>query len=114
MTLRIRPVNGVPRAFGYSVGSSALDLSDEGWIVLTFEIEVSSVTDLEALCHARRSMLREERTMGREGDEPSLEEAVFSRVEIAWKVRPEQRTWCLRKLDELIERAGRVQGIEGA
>ena len=48
--------------------------------------------------NARRSLLREEWTRGRDSDEPSLEDAVFSSTEILWVVRPDQRPFCLRQL----------------
>ncbi len=107
MAIRIRPV--AAGQTGIFDGSSALDLKNAA-LQVRFAIELSDPADLEALCHARRSMLREERTLGREWDEPSLEEAVFTRVEISWSVRPDQREWCLEKLDELAARANRVAG----
>ena len=63
---------------------------------------------LEALRYARRSMLREELTLGRESGEPSLEAAVFSAVEIAWTVPRSRREWCLKRLEELERRANRT------
>jgi len=77
-------------------------------ITLRFLLSASGETGLEALRNARRSLLREEWTRGREPDEPSLEEAVFSATEILWVVRPDQREWCLQKLEDLRQRANRL------
>jgi hypothetical protein len=100
----IRPVAG--EQLGILAGSNALDLEDA--CVVHFVIEIGEDAELEALCHARRSMLREERTRGRQWDEPSLEEAVFTRSEISWRVPPGQRRWCLQKIEELNERANQA------
>ena len=107
MSLRIRPLEtpGSQRD-GYSHGSNALELASE--VTLRFGIETDDLEDLEALRHARRSMLREERTRGRDGEEPSLEDAVFSPTEVSWTIRPEQREWCLQKIGDLVGRANRV------
>jgi hypothetical protein len=107
MSLRIRPLEtpGSQRD-GYSHGSNALELAPE--VTLRFGIETDDVEDLEALRHARRSMLREERTRGRDGEEPSLEDAVFSPAEVSWTIRPEQREWCLQKIGDLVGRAYRA------
>ena len=107
MSLRIRPLE-MPSSQrdGYSHGSSALEIAPE--VTLHFGIETDDLEDLEALRHARRSMLREERTRGRDGEEPSLEDAVFSPAEVSWTIRPEQREWCLQKVQELLGRANRV------
>jgi len=105
MAVRIRPL--VAAQSEIFDGSSALDFDDAALLV-RFAIELSEGAELAALCHARRSMLREESTRGRELDEPSLEEAVFTRSEISWRVRADQRRWCLQKLEELSARANRV------
>jgi hypothetical protein len=105
MSVHICPV--AAEQYGILDGSSALDLKDAE-LLAQFSIEIGEPAELEALCHARRSMLREERTRGREWDEPSLEEAVFTRTEISWRVRPDQRSWCLQKLEQLSARANRV------
>jgi hypothetical protein len=52
-------------------------------------------------------MLREEWTRGRDEDEPLLEEALFTPAEIVWEVRPDQKGWCLQKVQELQARAHR-------
>src|SRR5713226_5301613 len=106
MSLRIRPLETPSQHDGYSHGSNALDLVPE--MTLRFGIETDDQDDLEALRHARRSMLREEWTRGRDGEEPSLEEAMFSPAEISWTIRPEQRPWCLQKVGELVGRANRA------
>lgn len=89
-------------------GSSALALEGESPFTLRFRLTGTEDESLEALRHARRSLLREELTLGRESGEPSLDDAVFSPTEIVWVVRPEQRASCLRKLDELLDRANRT------
>lgn len=83
----------------------ALDVAGPSTVALRFLLSVSGRRGLDALRHARRSLLREEATRGREPDEPSLEDAVFSSHEILWVIRPEQRAWCLEKLEELRRRA---------
>jgi hypothetical protein len=74
--------------------------------VLRFRIQAGE-DELEALRHARRSMLREEWTLGRRDDEPSLEDATFSIDSIVWPIWPEQRTRCLEKIAELEARIER-------
>jgi hypothetical protein len=85
-----------------------LDLADGSTVTLRFLLSAESQDGLEALRNARRSLLREEWTRGRDTDEPSLEDAVFSPTEILWVVRPDQRPLCLQKLDELRRRANRL------
>ena len=68
---------------------------------------------LDAICHARRSMLREEWTLGHDADEPLLQDALFSTGEIVWNVRPEQRSRCLQKLEELEARVRRRLAVDG-
>ena len=72
---------------------------------LQFLISVDGEEALEALRYARRSLLREERTRGRDADEPSLEDAVFSPTQIVWTVGPGQRSAALTKLEEVRRRA---------
>ena len=74
--------------------------------VLRFRIEAGE-QELEALRHARRSMLREEWTLGRRDDEPSLEDATFSVDSIVWPVWPEHRARCFEKIAELEARVER-------
>jgi hypothetical protein len=85
-----------------------LDFGGSPTITLRFLLSASGRRGLEALRHARRSFLREEWTRGREPDEPSLEDAVFSATEILWVVHPDQREWCLQKLEDLRQRANRL------
>ncbi len=87
------------------VGSGALELAGEPVIELRFAIQANDPESLEAVRHARRSILREEWTRGRDAEEPSLEDAVFSPAEILWRIRPEQRDWCRQMLQELVARA---------
>ena len=79
--------------------------ADPGTVTLRFLLSADNPGSLEALRNARRALLREELTRGREPDEPSLEDAVFSASEILWEVNPPQRPWCLEKLEELRRRA---------
>ncbi|HEX9688316.1 MAG TPA: hypothetical protein VGB47_04495 [Thermoanaerobaculia bacterium] len=83
-------------------------LVDAGTVTLRFLFSPTGGTGLEALRNARRALLREEWTRGRDPDEPSLEDAVFSTKEILWVVRPEQRFRCLQKLEELRRRANQL------
>lgn len=78
---------------------------DGGAVTLRFLLSAKNPGSLEALRNARRALLREELTRGRDVDEPSLEDAVFSASEILWEVNPAQRPWCLQKLEELRRRA---------
>jgi hypothetical protein len=111
MTLCIRLVDSTPAATdsAYSAGSSALNLADAAQVTLRFAIETSEEEELEALRHARRSLLREEWTRGRDGEEPSLEDAIFTPNEISWRIHSEQRCWCMQKVEELTARASRCQ-----
>lgn len=79
--------------------------ADGGSIRLRFLVSAGNPDSLEALRNARRALLREELTRGRDVDEPSLEDAIFSASEILWEVAPAQRAWCLQKLEELRRRA---------
>lgn len=89
-----------------SRGSSAATAPAPGLEILRFRINASE-PELEALRHARRSMLREEWTLGLREDEPSLEDATFSIDAIVWPVWPEQRERCLEKIAELESRVER-------
>ncbi len=82
-----------------------LDPPNGSTLTLRFLLSAEGQEELEALRNARRSLLREEWTRGRDSDEPSLEDAVFSPTEILWVVRPNQRPLCLQKLEELRRRA---------
>ena len=86
------------------VAEAPFDL-DTGTVTLRFLVSADNPDSLEALRNARRALLREELTRGRDVDEPSLEDAVFSASEILWEVPPGQRPWCLEKLEELRRRA---------
>lgn len=92
--------------FPSRAGGSAAVAPVPGLEILRFRIEASE-QELEALRHARRSMLREEWTLGRPDDEPSLEDATFSIDSIVWPVWPEQRERCLEKIAELESRVER-------
>jgi hypothetical protein len=101
---------GLVEVSGGGESSLAMSVSYEGEdaVALRFLLSMTGEKGLEAVRYARRSLLREERTRGRQPDEPSLEDAVFSAREILWVVRPEQRRWCLEKLEELRRRANRL------
>ncbi len=107
--IRLEEQTGPPSA-PLSSGTSALVAEESPGLLLCFRIHAADPEGLEALRHARRSMLREEWTKGREPGEPSLEDAIFSSTEVRWLVSPEQRTWCLQKLAELTARANRAHG----
>jgi hypothetical protein len=96
----------VPETPG-SEGSSALSPDPAGLVVVRFRIHAGE-SGLEALRHARRSMLREDWTIGRRDEEPSLEDAVFSNDAIVWPVWAEQRKMCLAKIVELEARVERT------
>lgn len=87
------------------VAQAPLDVADGPTVTLRFLLSADDPSSLEALRNARRSLLREELTRGRDSEEPSLEDAVFSASEILWEVTPAQRPWCLQKLEELRRRA---------
>jgi hypothetical protein len=92
----------------YIGGSEALAPSAGETVTLRFRIVAAGGEALEALRHARRSLLREEWTLGLDAEEPSLEQAVFSTTDVVWTVRSSQRDSCLRKLGELTARARRA------
>ncbi|HEX7252917.1 MAG TPA: hypothetical protein VF376_08570 [Thermoanaerobaculia bacterium] len=87
--------------------SSATGTASSQGVTLRFGLDTSHPRALDAICHARRSMLREEWTLGHDVDEPLLQDALFSTGEIVWNVRPEQRGRCLQKLEELEARVRR-------
>ena len=89
-------------------GSSALDLAEDPSVTLRFAFEQTDGLAIDALRHARRSMLREEWTLGRGPGEPSLEGAVFSPVGVVWVVPADQQAWCLQKMEDLATRADRA------
>ncbi len=91
-----------------SLGSVALQPSAAPLRTLRLSIETSEPAGLEALRHARRSMLREEWTLGRESGEASLETAIFSPSEILWTAPASERSRCLEKVKELEARANRA------
>ena len=91
-----------------SQGTAALRLAPAADLILRFSIASSHPRGVEALRHARRSMLREEWTLGRESDAPALEAAVFSTSEISWSVPFVHRTRCLERVAELERRANRT------
>jgi hypothetical protein len=95
-------------------GTAALDLAEAASVTLQFAFSGAEDVALEAIRHARRAMLREEWTRGREPGEPSLEEAVFSSTGVVWVAAPLEREWCLRKMDELVARANRAIAMLGA
>lgn len=90
-----------------SADSAALDISGTMTVTLRFLHTARDPESVEALRAARRSMLREEWTRGCQEGEPSLKDALFSASEIVWTVPPEQRSWCLEKLNQLLQRANR-------
>jgi hypothetical protein len=97
------PAGQTPR----SEGTSALWPDPAGLDVVTFRIR-SAEEGLEALRHARRSMLREEWMLGLPEGEAPFEEAVFTTEAIVWCVRGGQRVRCLEKIAELAARVERA------
>jgi hypothetical protein len=94
-------------------GTAALDLAESPSVTLQFAFSGVEDLNLEAIRHARRAMLREEWTRGREPGEPSLEEAVFSATGVVWVAAPEEQEWCLHKMEELVARANRAIAMLG-
>ena len=90
------------------VGSALRKPAPDSLWTLRFAIASTDASGLDAVRHARRSMLREEWTLGREPGEPSLETAMFSAEEICWTVPLAQRTRCIDRLAELESRAARA------
>src|SRR5262245_35043538 len=91
-----------------SRGSVALAAAPDARLTLRASIEAPGISGLEALRHARRSILREEWTLGSEPGAPTLETAEFSSSEIVWTVPVAQTERCLEKLAELEARANRA------
>ena len=89
-------------------GSAVLQPDPSARTTIRLAITAPGPMGLEALRHARRSMLREEWTIGREPDEPSLESAVFSATEVSWTVPWIQRERCRERLQALETRANRA------
>jgi hypothetical protein len=105
--ISLTAIEDVPEGGLLSTGSSAPELK-EPWVRLRFRLMVSDEASLEALLYARRSMLREERTLGVEEGEPLLEDAEFSVTEIQWRVPGPVRERCVQKLGDLVGRANRA------
>lgn len=91
-----------------SRGSAALQASPEARLTLRLSIQAPDPDGLEALRHARRSILREEWTLGLAPGEPSLETAIFSPTEISWTVPASERARAADRLRELEARANRA------
>jgi hypothetical protein len=104
----LEPLTEEVAADAPSAGTAALQQSEEALLTLRFAISASDSASLDALRHARRSMLREEWTLGRNSDGPSLEAAVFSATEITWTVPLSWREACIERLSELRIRANRA------
>lgn len=88
-------------------GTSALSSDPAAVETLRFRIRAEQEA-LDALRHARRSMLREEWTLGRAEGQPSLEDAMFSPEGIVWPVRRDQHPLCFEKIRELEARVERT------
>lgn len=102
----VRVPEGIPTAPGIDRSSATVAAHAQD-LTLRFGLDTSDPRALDAICHARRSMLREEWTLGHDTDEPLLQDALFSTGEIVWKVRPDQRGRCLEKAEELEARVRR-------
>lgn len=92
---------------GLASGSSALAPSEDDAVVLRFRIHADAES-FDALRAVRRSMLREESTLGRREGEPSLVDAIFSSDGIVWAVMPAHRKLCLERIAALEERVARA------
>jgi len=79
-------------------------------VILRFRLQLGSTEDLEALRYSRRVMIREERMRGLEWEEPSIEDPIFTSVDISWPALASQAAWCREKIEELVERANRARG----
>jgi hypothetical protein len=106
-SIALTALEDAPQQGPLSTGSSAPQLEDPP-VTLRFRLTASDGASLEALRYARRSVLREERTLGVDEGEPLLEEADFSATEIRWRVPAAARRRCLEKLAGLVERANRT------
>lgn len=78
-------------------------------VILRFRLEFACDLDLDAIRYARRVLIREERLRGLEWEEPSIEDAVFSALNVSWPALASQAGWCREKMSQLIERANRVR-----
>jgi hypothetical protein len=92
---------------GVASGSSALAPRENDAIVLRFRIQADEES-FEALRAVRRSMLREESTLGRGEGEPSFADAIFSSDGIVWAVLPGQKQLCLDRIAALEDRVARA------
>jgi hypothetical protein len=105
--IAITEVAASPSAPASSSESTAARL-EPGSLTLHFRLVSTDERSLEALCYARRTMLREEWTRGVEEGEPSLEEAVFTAHDVVWKVPAEAHSRTRELLEELVARANRA------
>ena len=105
--IRFSDVEQIPDPVPPSGGSAAPRLSARA-VSVRCRLAASDSASLEALRYARRAMLREEWTRGTEEGEPSLEDAVFSAHDVAWRVPEDEIDRCLAKLGELLRRANRA------
>jgi hypothetical protein len=78
-------------------------------ITLRFRLQYDSEEDLDALRYARRLMIREEHLRGLEWEEPSIEDAEFTALDVSWPALASQAAWCREKMGELVGRANRVR-----
>jgi hypothetical protein len=91
-----------------SRASVAIATAPDASLTLRISIEAPGLSGLEALKHARRSILREEWTLGTEPGAPTLQTAEFSSSEIVWTVPMAHVERCLEKVAELEARANRA------
>jgi hypothetical protein len=106
--IRLQMIGEQSYGAAIAVGSALPKPDPDSAVTLCFAIASSDPAGLDAIRHARRSMLREEWTLGREPGEPSFETAMFSAEEIRWTVPLSQRAHCLERLAELEARAIRA------
>ena len=81
---------------------------DSGSVNLRFRFGPRHPDQLQALREARRSMLREESTLGAIEGEPRLFDATFAPFEISWRVPVGAEVRCRERLTRLVWRANRL------
>jgi hypothetical protein len=87
--------------------TSAVVDRESGRMAMFFRLDGRDEARLEALCDARRAMIREEWTRGLEPGEPSLADAEFSAHGVHWEVSIGDQAICRQKLDTVVARANR-------
>jgi hypothetical protein len=108
-SIRYHEATGMSPAGTADRDAVAVRIDPSRRLTLRFSLVLEDSADLEALRYARRAMIREERTRGLEWDEPSMEQPVFTAMEIRWFVLVSQVGWCREKIADLIARANHAR-----